>query len=395
MTATNSTIEYDGIVELLEMRQTNNGSLSGLSFAIKDMFDVKGRVSGFGNPDWKATHKPAAGNAPVLDQLLGAAAKLVAVACCDELACSLDGINIHFGTPVNSQAPNCIPGGSSSGSASLVSAGQVDFAIGTDTAGSVRVPASYCGIFGLRPTHASIAIAGVLALGPSFDTVGILASSIEVVNRVAEVLIKSGPDRNLPTKLILPSNFTGPLNKSIASHMVAHAELVTKHFRSVRSADLYAKSEEVYEVFRVVRAREAWSIHGQWFESVHPKMAPGIGKRLTQCKFITDEEYERALQKRAELMAHIDEIIDTDSVICLPTTWTMPPLKTASEQELQDNRNRNLCLTALSSFYGFPQINIPVSAGSQKLGLSLIGARGTDLALLALAQQISEDITNK
>jgi len=383
---------YDGVVETIDIKRTPGaGLLSGLTFAVKDMIDIEGRVSGFGNPDWKATHAPAAANAPVLEKLLDAGARLIAVACADELACSLDGINVHFGTPINSQAPDRIPGGSSSGSASLAAAGRVDFAIGTDTAGSVRVPAAYCGIFGLRPTHDAIPLQGVLQLGPSFDTVGILSGSIDILARVANVLL-ADETTSLPRNLVLPANFAAPIDDEIAPYLVAHVESIKAHFDSVRSANLYQKSEQVYELFRIVRAHEAWSIHGGWFESIHPNMAPEIAKRLEGCKHITEGEYKSALKSRAELLKRIDEIVDCDSVICIPTTWALPPLKSASEAQLLENRNRNLCMTALSSFYGFPQITIPVPTASVKTGLSLIGARGLDLALLELAKQVQVEL---
>lgn len=374
---------FDGIVELVDIAPTGSGVLNGLTFAVKDMFDLPGRVSGFGNPDWKRTHEPATGTAPAVARLLEAGAHLVAITCADELACSLDGINMHFGTPINPQAPERIPGGSSSGSASLVAAGRVDFALGTDTAGSVRVPASYCGIYGFRPTHGAISSQGVLPLGPSFDVVGILARSLDMIKKVAAVLIDEKQGL-MPQKLIIPRDFQEPLDDQIAPYLMAHLEAVQSQFAFVRESDLYRQGELTYDMFRAIRAYEAWSIHGAWFDSVKPDMAPSIADRLSQCRLVSEDEFQSAKRAGAKLSKRMGEVIGPDSVICIPTTRALPPMKGASEDELQDNRNRNLCLTSISSFFGLPQISIPVQAGPMKTGLSFMGSKGSDLALLEL-----------
>ena len=158
--------------EDIRIPEAATGPLEGLTFAVKDNFDIKGHVTGAGNPDWLRSHEPAASTAPAVQMLLEAGASLVNKTIMDELAFSLNGENIHYGTPVNPAAPNRIPGGSSSGSASATAGRLVDFALGTDTSGSVRVPASYCGLFGIRTTHGAISTQGVVPLAPSFDTVG-------------------------------------------------------------------------------------------------------------------------------------------------------------------------------------------------------------------------------
>ena len=132
------------------------GPLKGLPFAAKDIYDIAGHVTGCGNPDWLATHPPATSHAAPVVRLLAAGAELVGKTITDELAYSLNGQNFHYGTPLNGNAPGRIPCGSSSGSAAAVAGGAVDFALGSDTGGSVRVPAAVCGIFGIRPTHGRV-----------------------------------------------------------------------------------------------------------------------------------------------------------------------------------------------------------------------------------------------
>lgn len=148
------------------------GPLAGLRFAAKDIFDIAGHVTGGGNPDWARTHGSATAHAPVVQKLLDAGATLIGKTITDELTRGILGVNAHYGTPVNPAAPDRVPGGSSSGSASAVAGGLVDFALGSDTGGSVRIPSSFCGLYGLRPTHNRIPLEGILEQSASFDTIG-------------------------------------------------------------------------------------------------------------------------------------------------------------------------------------------------------------------------------
>src|ERR671927_1788984 len=181
--------EGSAFVQELEVDPTGSGPLDGLTFAVKDLIDIGGHKTGYGNPSWRKTHPPASVNAVCVEQLLDAGARCVGKTVSDELAFSLLGENHFYGTPLNPKAPDRVPGGSSSGSASAAAPRIVDFALGTDTGGSVRVPASNCGIWGLRPSHGFISVAGVNPFAPTFDTVGILASSAEIMAAVASVLL--------------------------------------------------------------------------------------------------------------------------------------------------------------------------------------------------------------
>src|SRR5262249_23337023 len=188
------TVEQSGaFVETFDLPPTGDGPLAGLRFAVKDLIDIAGRKTGCGNPSWRDTHPPARNHAVCVDQLLTAGAHCVGKTVSDEGAFSLIGGNHFYGTPLNPRAPDRVPGGSSSGSASAVACGLADFALGTDTGGSVRVPASNCGVWGLRPSHDFISVAGVMPFAPTFDTVGIHARSAEVLARAAPALLASAP----------------------------------------------------------------------------------------------------------------------------------------------------------------------------------------------------------
>src|SRR5215468_9547236 len=172
-----------------QLESTASGPLDGLTFVVKDLIDVEGHVTGAGNPDWAARQAPAATSAPVVERLLRAGATLVGRTVTDELAFSLEGENHHYGTPVNPRAPERLPGGSSSGSAVAVAAGLADLGLGTDTGGSVRVPASFCGLYGWRPSHGRVSMDGVVRFAPSYDTVGLLARDAGRLQLAAQCLL--------------------------------------------------------------------------------------------------------------------------------------------------------------------------------------------------------------
>ncbi|MDH5535005.1 MAG: amidase family protein, partial [Betaproteobacteria bacterium] len=184
------------------MKGSGTGGLAGTTFAAKDIYNIAGHKTGFGSPDWLTTHEAATATAPVVQRLLDAGANLIGKTHTDEMAYSLNGENPHYGTPINPNAPGRIPGGSSNGSAAAVAGGLCDFALGSDTGGSVRAPASFCGIFGVRPTHGRILLDGVCPLAPSFDTVGWFARDAALLERVGQVLLNDN-EPGVPGRLLL------------------------------------------------------------------------------------------------------------------------------------------------------------------------------------------------
>lgn len=185
------------------------GPLSGLTFAAKDAFHIEGARTGFGQPEWLRTHPPATVTARAVELLLEAGADMIAKAHCDELCYSLTGENAHYGTPENVNAPGRVPGGSSNGSAAAVAGGLVDFALGSDCGGSVRIPASYCGIFGMRPTWGRVPLEGALPFGPSFDVAGWLARSPDVFERVGRVLLQDQSPPKRPQRVLIAKDAFG------------------------------------------------------------------------------------------------------------------------------------------------------------------------------------------
>lgn len=376
----------------LEIAGARDGSLAGLTFGLKDAIDIAGYPTGAGNPDWLRTHPPATQTAPVVQLLLDAGASVVGKTITDELTFSLNGENIHYGTPVNSRAPGRIPGGSSSGSAAAVAGGLVDFALGTDCGGSVRAPASLCGIYGMRPTHGRISTAGVFRLAPSFDTVGWFARDARLLERVGRVLLGDNRQATGPARLLIAEDAFGWSGDDVR---VALQDGVA------RLCDVVGPTEGVtvapdglppwLQAFRILQGVEIWTEHGTWIRKVNPDLAPDIRQRFEWTSTITVEEVAAALPVRSMATERMRELLSNDAVLCLPTMPGIAPMLRMSSADLADFRMRALSLLCIAGLAGLPQINLPVGTlDGCPLGLSIVGAAGSDRALLELAARTAE-----
>lgn len=384
-----------GIIEKWPLLPLQDGSLDGTCFAAKDIFAVKDRVCGFGSPDWQATHAPDSQNAYVIDQLRSNGAKLEYVTVSDELALSLDGLNTHYTLPVNRQSPDRLCGGSSSGSASSCAHELVDFALGTDTAGSIRVPAAYCGLYGLRPTHGAISTEGVLPLGPSFDTVGVLTRDAAMMERVAQVLLpQCDPLAAVDQTMYVDDHMLSLLDERLGLRCEDVIARFGQHFKQVRRDNFDFDLAAYARHYSVMRGFESWQAHGQWWQTHKPNLLAGTAERFVAGSKVTLKEYEHSQRAYKTVRQKMADFFASGGAILTPTVWTYPPLLTASAELLADNRQRNLLLTGLSFFAGLPQLNIPVKIDSARglpatFGFSLIGGYNSDLALIRLAGELS------
>lgn len=370
---------------------SGSGPLVGLSFAVKDVFAVAGARTGFGHPDWLVSHPPAVETARAVADLLAAGADLVGKTFSDELCYSLSGENVHYGTPVNPRAPGRIPGGSSSGSASAVAGGLAEFAIGTDCGGSVRVPASYCGVFGMRPTHGRVPVDGALPFAPSFDCVGWFARDPGVMERVGRVLLADdGPARPFRRLLVAEDAFA----RADEEVRVALDEAMSCLERAVGPATGVALArdglEEWFETFRILQAAEIWRSLGGWIEHAGPSFGVGVRERFAAAAAITPAQVEAAAARRLEIAAEVEALIGEGDVVCLPTTpRPPPPLGLAAADVEVAYRNRAMALLCISGLAGLPQLSLPVATvGGAPVGLSVLAARGADIDLLALGARI-------
>ncbi|MDQ2804680.1 MAG: amidase family protein, partial [Pseudomonadota bacterium] len=260
----------------VERAPLGTGRLSGVSFAVKDVFDVAGSVTTYGNPDWARSHPPAAATAPVVVALLQAGARLVGKTKTVELAYGLTGENVWHGTPRNPRAPDCFPGGSSAGSAAAVAAGLVDVALGSDTAGSVRIPASYCGLFGIRPTYGALSLAGVCQLAPSLDTAGWFARTAALLAEIGEVLLP-GERAELAGSLLRVEDAWVNAQPEVAEALRPALERLEQIVGRTTGVRLLPEGvDSVYDHLRVVQAEEVWATLGTWVEATRPRFGPGV-----------------------------------------------------------------------------------------------------------------------
>ncbi|WP_194152372.1 amidase [Muricoccus nepalensis] len=360
------------------------GPLSGIAFAAKDLFDVAGFPTGAGNPDWARTHPVPARHADAVAALLAAGATLAGKTHTDELAFSLNGENAHYGTPVNPRAPGRIPGGSSSGSASAVAGGAVDTALGTDTGGSVRVPSSYCGIFGIRTTHGAVPVGGLVPLAPRFDVVGWFARDAGLLARVGRALLPAGSAAPVTRLLRLEDAFELAGEAVTAALAPAVARLAGR--LPVDSARLAPGPEGLsgwFGHFRVLQGRDAWRTHGEWVTAVEPSFGPGIRDRFGWAAGLTEEMGEAAEAGRAAALAVLDAALPPGTALLLPTAPGIAPRLATPAAELDAFRMRAMTLTCIAGLGGLPQVSMPAGTlDGCPVGLSVIGARGTDLALM-------------
>ena len=369
------------------------GPLSGLTFASKDIFDVAGHVTGGGNPAWKATHAPAEAHAWVVQQLVDAGAELAGKTITDELTRGIFGENVHYGTPVNPRAPGRVPGGSSSGSASAVAAGAVDFALGSDTGGSVRVPASFCGLFGLRPTHGRIPRGGMMLQAPSYDTIGWFARDAATFQRVGEVLLASGGIADLPRELVIAEDafeLAEPATRSALNEIV---EGIGPLFDSVTTVRLSSTSlTEWSNQQQILQSREAWESVREWIDRVNPAFSFEVSDRYVMARSVTDEQVTAAQAGREAIVARMNQVYQGGGkVVCLPTTIGPAPPVGQPVSQRHELRLRNSALTSIAGNTGRPQISLPLAeVDGLPVGFSLLGDRGTDEALIALARRLSE-----
>jgi amidase len=367
-----------------------DGPLKGLSLGVKDLFDVKGYPTGAGSPHMLAMSGIKKTHAPLVALMLKAGARFVAKTVTDELAFSLNGKNAHFGSPINAAVPERITGGSSSGSASAVSGRLVDVALGTDTGGSVRAPASYCGLFGIRPTHGRVTLKGCWPLADSFDTPGYFTRDGATFERVGEVFL--GKDKfplpEAPRLIVARDMFdlAVPEAGRILGDVVNRLAL---SLGDMAEARLAKDIDALYWAFRWLQGREAWLADGEMISRFAPPLGPGVAERFAFARTVTDEQVEAGQRTRTAFRKTVRKLLGKDGVIVMPTVPDVAPLTSTSEGDLDDFRNRALRLLCPSGLTGFPQISIPVARrDGAPLGLSILGPPGSDLSLVKLAARL-------
>jgi amidase len=369
----------------------SSGPLAGLTVAIKDKYDIAGERTGAGNPDWLANAKPAATHAAAVAKLLAAGATIVGKTICDEFFYSVAGMNAHYGTPANARAPGRIPGGSSSGSAAAAAAGACDFALGSDTGGSVRIPASLCGLYGIRTTLGRVDARGAMEMSPSFDTIGWLAPTAGVFRRVGSVLL-GGSAIPSPIKTLLTAD------DAFAEADAAVAALLRNALQAIGGALPTPKPVRIAhngldpwrDAVRIIQAYEIWQIYGSFVTDKRPCFGPGVAERMKAASEMTKGQVEAARQIHTAAREYIRSQVPPGTLLAAPSAPCIAPRLDTSPEGFDAYRTRVMRLTCIAGLAGLPQVSIPIGiVDGCPVGLSFIGWAGGDEALLDLAIALS------
>jgi amidase len=375
-----------------ELAGAASGPLAGLTFGAKDIYDVEGHRCTFGNPTWLETHAPAKQTAVAVRQLVAAGASLAGKTQTAELTYSLNGENIHYGSVLNPNAPGRDTGGSSSGSAAATAAGLVDFALGSDTGGSVRLPASFCGLYGMRPSHGRVSLEGACPLGPSFDTAGWFARDAALFEKVGRVLLGDDAPAAAPGRLLLATDAFERAGSTVAGALgaaVAKVESVLGKAEAVTVAT-EGLDEWGMNVFRVVQAHEAWQSLGAWITEHKPQIGPGVKERFAWAATVDRGMLLAAASKREEITRRMERLLAGNAVLVLPTSPGIAPKIGAPAAEIDDFRARALAILCIAGLARLPQVTLPLATlDGCPLGLSLVAARGNDTMLLDLARKLA------
>jgi amidase len=366
------------------------GPLSGLTFAAKDLFDVAGHPTGGGNPDWARSNPVPTRHAWAVQKLLDAGATLIGKTITDEVSLGIVGENAFFGTPINPRAPGRVPGGSSSGSAAAVAAGLCDTALGTDTGGSVRVPASFCGLYGIRPTHGRLPVTGMLPQAPTSDTTGWFARDAATFAKVSRVMLDEAIPAVLPSRLIIAVDAFGFADAEVGTALQPMVERLRgiigetcEEIMAPAGLVQWARAQRTLQPF------EAWLTFKDWIDRDNPRFAFSVARNLLLGSMIPQSERDWAELVRREARGRMGHLLPPDTVLCLPTTPFPAPKRGEPLSVAGPQRDRLLCLCAHGGLTGVPQVSIPgATIDGLPVGLSIIGGRGTDTSLVALASAI-------
>lgn len=362
------------------------GPLAGETVAVKDLFAVAGHRTGAGNPAWLAAAPTQPAHADAVDALLAAGADVRGIARTDELAWSLAGTNPHYGATPNPAAPGRISGGSSSGSAAAVAFDEASIGLGTDTGGSIRVPAAYQGLYGLRTTHGAVSRAGVVPLAPTFDTVGWMTRDAELLARVGSVLV-AGTPTGADRRLVSVPDLLRLADVDVAAAVAAwQPRLIIPETWPLDDLPRWR------DAFSVLQGWEAWQAHGAWAATHLDTLVPDVRARFERARSLTDDDADRARRVVDAARATIRDLV-ADRVVVLPATPGVAPLLGPGlDERLQATREATLALTCLAGIGGLPALTVPLTtAAGLPCGVSLLAAPGRDHDLLALAAEIAAD----
>jgi amidase len=367
------------------------GPLAGLTFAAKDLFDVAGRPTGGGNPDWARSHPIPTRHAWAVQRLLNAGASLIGKTVTDEVSLGILGENPFDGTPKNPRAPGRVPGGSSSGSAVAVAAGLSDTALGTDTGGSVRVPSSFCGLYGIRPTHGRLELTGMMSQAPTSDTTGWFARDAATFARVSAVMLGEAIPDELPRRLVIATDAFALADPTAATALWPLLGRLSAVIGAVREEVMAPPGLAAWaNAQRTLQPYEAWQNFKDWVDRVNPRLQFSVARNLTLAAAIPESERTRAAAVRDAARAQMRALLPPGTILCLPTAPFPAPLCSQALSVLDPLRDRITRLCCHGGLTGVPQVSIPGSTvDGLPIGLSIVGAPGMDASLIAVARALA------
>ena len=374
----------------LRIAGASSGPLAGLTFAAKDLFDVAGHPTGGGNPDWARQNPIPTRHAWAVQRLLDAGATLIGKTITDEVSLGILGENPFDGTALNPKAPDRVPGGSSSGSASAVAQGLCDTALGTDTGGSVRVPSSFCGLHGIRPTHGRLDLRGMMPQAPSSDTTGWFARDAATFARVSAVMLGEAIPADVPARLIVAVDAFGFADSETAAALQPMVRKLATLVKDVREDLLAPPGLSVWaRAQRTLQPYEGWLTFKEWLDRDNPRMQFNVARGLASAAAIPESERQWAALMRAEAQGRLAWLLSPGTILCMPTTPFPAPLAGQPLSVLDPLRDRITCLCAQGGLAGHPQVNLPgTTVDGLPVGLSIIGPQGSDASLVAVARAL-------
>lgn len=354
------------------------------------MYEIAGQRTGGGNPVWLSTQPPAERHAAIVQTLFDAGATIADRTVCDEFFFSVLGANAHYGKPNNPKALGRLAGGSSSGSASAVASGACDLALGSDTGGSVRVPASFCGIYGIRRTHGRVDATGMMPMSPSFDTPGWFASSPGAFSN-ARTLLDRHRVAAAPQRVVIVEDAFAQVDRHNASFLLSALRAMGPDLPPMETARLFAAGFNDWpDIFRPIQGYEIWQNCGHFVRDHAATLGADVRQRMEYAGTITAPTYASALRQRLRIQADLNAVVAGGTLLALPTTSCVAPPRDIADDDADIVRGRIMGLTCIAGLGGLPQVSLPVGTiDGLPVGLSFIGWKGADEVLLDRVRTLS------
>jgi amidase len=367
-----------------------DGPLAGLTFAVKDMYDIAGYRTGGGSPQWLAAQPVATRHADAVRRLLDAGATAIGKTICDEFFYSITGANHHYGTPVNPRAPGRLPGGSSAGSAVATASGACDFALGSDTGGSVRVPAAFNGLYGIRTTHDRLDGTGAMQMAPSFDSIGWFTPGPGLLRRIGPVMLPSAMPQAPVERVLLATDLCAHADEAVVAVLNRFLDRVRGHLPALEPFVLAGDAIADWRAaFRVLQAWEVWRTFGAFISAERPPLGPGIRERMDYAASVSEADAAQARGFVTALRAELRRRVAPGTLVCLPTAPSVPARIDAPAASLDDFRTRIMSLVCPGGLGGLPQVTLPTgTVDGCPVGVSFMGWAHGDETLLDLAVRL-------